>query len=369
MHVSAQRVLTLLIGTLLANPITALRNNIKPCPEACSQSNDPHDWIDYHSLDRLGQCKEPMLLDFSLFTPLNQTDTDFKFLTCTPESVENGEDADQKRRSTSDFEYQEAKFPLQLVKWGGPEITGDNNESIKNLIGNVQSWLGKSSPEDQFHIFGKSGDTVIGMYIGLQLERSSAVQSITEQMLGHLDENGTPLMALQRCGPLAANSMGLAISTDGDLNSVQRLIRQWISGDCPSDFDDVTEVSETSFSMAPATAMTTSLHRRGPAVWSRADNCDYKQVEDGDSCGSLAEKCGISGDDFTKYNDDKDLCSTLTPGQYVCCSEGELPDFSPDPSENGTCYTHLVESKDSCSTLAASHSITVDDIESFNEHT
>ncbi|KAI3341076.1 glycoside hydrolase superfamily [Ustulina deusta] len=73
----------------------------------------------------------------------------------------------------------------------------------------------------------------------------------------------------------------------------------------------------------------------------RAD-CKTEKVEFGDSCESLAKKCGISGDDFTKYNNN-DTCSTLAPGGIVCCSEGDLPDIRPKPESNGTCAQSDIE--------------------------
>ncbi|OJJ96383.1 glycoside hydrolase family 18 protein, partial [Aspergillus aculeatus ATCC 16872] len=100
-----------------------------------------------------------------------------------------------------------------------------------------------------------------------------------------------------------------------------------------------------------------------------SSTCSYIQVVSGDLCGTLADECGITLDDFYEYNSASDLCTTLAVGQYVCCSAGDLPDFAPTVSANGTCYTYYVQWGDSCSALAAAYSMTVDDIESFNSET
>lgn len=50
----------------------------------------------------------------------------------------------------------------------------------------------------------------------------------------------------------------------------------------------------------------------------RAD-CKTQTVVAGDGCASLAKRCGISAADFTKYNPDSKLCSSLQIGQRVCC--------------------------------------------------
>jgi hypothetical protein len=75
--------------------------------------------------------------------------------------------------------------------------------------------------------------------------------------------------------------------------------------------------------------------------------CRDMQVIKDDSCGSLASRCGISGSDLNKYNSKTaNLCSTLKPPQYVCCSEGELPDHTPQRSADGTCFTYEIKADD-----------------------
>jgi GH18 family chitinase len=116
-----------------------------------------------------------------------------------------------------------------------------------------------------------------------------------------------------------------------------------------------------------ATAKTNSTVR-ARALHGRAE-CRTVQVVSGDSCAALATRCGISGADFTKYNPGSTFCSTLRPGQHVCCSSGDLPDFRPQPNEDGSCYSYQVKANDNCADLAAAYSLTLDDIEEFNKKT
>lgn len=97
--------------------------------------------------------------------------------------------------------------------------------------------------------------------------------------------------------------------------------------------------------------------------------CSTITVVSGDSCASLANRCGISSAQFYDYNPQPNLCATLAVGQLVCCTAGSLPDNTPSPYANGTCYTYRVQSGDYCSALATTYSITVDDIESYNDDT
>lgn len=75
-------------------------------------------------------------------------------------------------------------------------------------------------------------------------------------------------------------------------------------------------------------------------------------LSSGDSCASLATRCDITTTEFYDYNPATDLCSTLVVGELICCTSGSLPDLAPSPYANGTCYTYLVESGDSCSDIA-----------------
>jgi LysM repeat protein len=97
--------------------------------------------------------------------------------------------------------------------------------------------------------------------------------------------------------------------------------------------------------------------------------CKTKNVFSGDSCGSLASKCGLSSTDFMKVNTKKNLCSTLAVGQPVCCTRGDLPDVRPKPKPSGYCFDYTIQKDDICSSIAARNGLTVANLESFNKNT
>ncbi|KAI1483610.1 glycoside hydrolase family 18 protein [Daldinia eschscholtzii] len=113
------------------------------------------------------------------------------------------------------------------------------------------------------------------------------------------------------------------------------------------------------------TGATAYLHRIHD-ITKRGD-CTTETVVSGDGCASLAERCGISGADFTKYNPDPNLCSTLQIGQRVCCSLGTLPDIRPKPEPNGTCASYTVQGGDTCSSIAATNGLSASEVEDFNK--
>jgi hypothetical protein len=97
--------------------------------------------------------------------------------------------------------------------------------------------------------------------------------------------------------------------------------------------------------------------------------CSYILVQSGDSCGSLASRCGITPAQFTQYNPGSTFCSTLMPQQPVCCSEGAVPDLRPKQNADGTCFSYKVQAGEYCQLIASNHYITVADIETYNSQT
>lgn len=100
-----------------------------------------------------------------------------------------------------------------------------------------------------------------------------------------------------------------------------------------------------------------------------AQVCTYILVNSGDSCASLATRCKISAADFTKYNPSSTLCSTLAIGEPVCCSSGSLPNLTPQKNPDGTCASYTVKAGDYCGLIAQNNHITVDNIEAYNTKT
>lgn len=97
--------------------------------------------------------------------------------------------------------------------------------------------------------------------------------------------------------------------------------------------------------------------------------CKTKSVVAGDSCTSMATKCGLKVADFTAlHSDDKTFCS-LAAGQPVCCTHGKLPDITPKPNNDGSCFVYTIKPDDSCDFLAASHGLTKEQIDDFNKNT
>jgi chitinase len=99
-------------------------------------------------------------------------------------------------------------------------------------------------------------------------------------------------------------------------------------------------------------------------------SCSYIQAQAGEGCWALAQRCqNITQAQLIQYNNAPDFCNNLEVGQYVCCTAGALPSFSPKPSDNGTCFIYTVQDGDSCSAIAMANHLTVDKLNNFNNQT
>ena len=99
------------------------------------------------------------------------------------------------------------------------------------------------------------------------------------------------------------------------------------------------------------------------------DECETIKVQSDNGCAELATRCGISGEKLSKYNPAKDFCSTLRVDQTICCTTGDLPDLTPKPGKDGSCYAYTTKKGDNCADIATENQITKKDIEDFNGDT
>jgi hypothetical protein len=97
--------------------------------------------------------------------------------------------------------------------------------------------------------------------------------------------------------------------------------------------------------------------------------CSYILVNSGDSCASLAARYNITPTEFTQYNPSSTLCSTLVPKEPVCCSSGSLPNLTPQQNPDGTCYSYIIQNGDFCQLIASNNYITVSDVGAYNTQT
>ena len=355
------------------------------CPSPCSNTGlDSHGWPVYHSVDRLGWCDQPMLLDFALFNQLDDEKTHVSLAACAADlptaSVTGNTGSTTGELCLPDTNLnntEKVTAQLQLVSSSSTQSgTADNVIEALNEL-NALSSLRPSGCNETIQ-FAISGEVAVGIYVGSGLGAQGVLPSVLDQLVDYIQNDGFPdSLLVQLCddsGRSARYALGVVAVTESDLASVQASVQTWKNSRCVSTTSEqmahtwqnitfsVPSLPTSSNSSNITSAVDSSKLRR------RDDECTTVQIVSGDSCTTLAGECGLTLTDFEVYNDA--LCdSPLQPGQYVCCSEGTLPNYSPKPDDDDNCYVYLVETGDDCSTIAAAYDLTVDEIESYNNDT
>ncbi|GLA53900.1 hypothetical protein AnigIFM63604_011204 [Aspergillus niger] len=338
----------------------------KPCPAPCS-STDPADWFVYPDLERLAQCNESMLLDFNIYNTVTDPQHHSTMYTCTTP----GDLASWGPFSTNSSDSgSSSPVTYEVGIWKASSPPGSSQ--LLALLRDMHSYLIANPHKGE--LFGYSNRVSVGVYLGGSLQLTPNVDFALNEMIS-LSQNSTYDRAiLQYCGSNANNTLGVAVSTNGDITTVQQYIQSWSKAECISDYDShssgtttlwtsQTGLRNSTGAFTTITSNTTtsshSLTRR------RSQHGHFHGHTHSHTHAHLAHR-----DSSCSYIQVvSDLCSTLEVGQYVCCSSGGLPDFSPSAYSNGTCYTYTVQSGDTCSALAQTYSLTVAEIDSYNNDT
>ncbi|KAK1855211.1 class V chitinase chi100 [Colletotrichum chrysophilum] len=386
------------LATTSAAPAAISNNTLAPelvdlvlsrCPAGCNESGlNSGNWTLYPRLGRLSMCNETMLLDFN---PSNSLRKDETVRACTASFAVGASNVTSNNTTQgpsclpkcSVTKVQESlQLAFNVTKT--PAELKDFEAASEQLAASLSQ---RESNSTDIVSFAYSNTVALGLFAGSGVR--DIPSSVLRQLITKIKAAGfSDSVVAQLCakdGRSSRYSLGIAVSGDRDLKFVQDAVATWASGECITSFDNVEDWQDITLQVpsisnnstasfgnstrANSTAGTASSVSSRSNMLQRRAECSTVQVVSGDSCASLAAECGISASDFTTYNPDSTLCSTLQVGQHVCCSAGDLPDFRPQPNSDGTCFSYYVVPGDSCSSLGAANSLTNDEIESFNTQT
>jgi hypothetical protein len=353
-------------------PANPTYGNLEGCPERCSVTGaSTGNWSVYASLKQVSRCKQTMFYGFSLYDPIDDPTINHRIQACSSFGPDFAEIPSSSAKIASAGPT-DVRFE---VGWW-QEGFGLAAPGIRSLIRQIRKYIdhGHGETDRPFVMFGQSGQATIGIYIGQGLLN----QGISESALRILHDNlanlnaSTPSLAMQLCGPGydSTHTFGVIATSNGTFTPIQDAIKTWANATCLSFAGSASFPGQVAFTKpllstnGTVPANSTILAKTG--LHARA-TCKTVQVVSGDSCTSLATRCGISGFSFDQYN--PGICSSLKPGQHVCCSSGTLPDFRPKPNADGSCYSYQVKADDNCASLAAANGLTLEDIEEFNQNT
>ncbi|KAL4924283.1 uncharacterized protein BDV17DRAFT_295599 [Aspergillus undulatus] len=177
---------------------------------------------------------------------------------------------------------------------------------------------GHGTTERPLIIYGQSGQTTIGLYIGQGLLN----EAISESALKMFQDNHenvnvlTPTLAVQLCqsGYDSTYIFGIKATSNGTFSPIQNAIKSWANATCLS-FSGSTKFTGPAKFTTPllrgnrtVTTTNSTIHALHPSA-----ECRTVQIDAGNGCADLAKKCGISAADFTKYNPGDDFYAILKP--------------------------------------------------------
>ncbi|KAH8673384.1 glycoside hydrolase family 18 protein [Xylariales sp. PMI_506] len=360
------------------------------CPERCGiVGPEPGNWSVYHNLDQLASCQQQVFLDFSVADHVDDPKSLHRIRACTMWTP------DLYRLPIGELPVPavEVNTTYQVGWWDGDGGATITQVDTLSLIKQMRGYFGKGHglTNRTSIVFGRANSAAVGLYIGKALQNEGMAEvALGQYILNTIGKEGVSGgVAMQLCEPGwdADHVFGFMATIDGSFGAIQDAMALWSRAECISSraFSDTVNITGSAFVTSPPlspilngnstflnytdyTNTTQPSQLSARARVKRAD-CTTVQVIQNDSCASLAVKCGISGATFTSYNPSSTLCSTLQPGQHVCCSAGTLPDFRPKPNSDGSCATYTTIADDNCYSIAASNSLTVDDLENFNTDT
>lgn len=410
----ASRLLLLSAASGLASGLSQFQRfelNKTPCPGACDPSGNTTKWFTYHSVDEFAACNEPLLLNFNLYTPVDDDSTHTTIRACTlgnahskvnfltasgyvapdalgatnfgpssPQrrdgsgstaSVAHGGRTAAKSNSTAYMTKSETNDPLSS------KATEDMNTAAQALQRNLRQQT--VIPGKKKIAFAYLHGTLIGLYSGSQVDLMQTSESMLDQLITALesqDSDSAPSRkSLEICGGhcTASHIFGVVADAGGDFRAVQSIVKSWNDGKLLSAKSEAEAESITKSSLwTYASNNSTQQHRRRSHVrqLSPRAECRNIKVEAEDTCPSLATRCGIGSKALENFNKGTpNFCTTLQPGQHVCCSSGTLPDVKPSPDPDGSCTYHEVQEDEYCKTIAVSYGLTLDDLFDYNKKT
>lgn len=343
------------------------------CPMPCGDE-PPSKWTVYPSSERFELCDKPMLFDMAIYSPID-TAVFTKVRACTVDGNEDDEEEESsrklKRRADGACLASTAPESQKSLQLGRQGSTSDRIDVVLGALEGLQTRFDIESSCGNSVLFSWYNGTIAAIWSGAAIRKDSVSSALGGLITNIRDEGVSQSMTSQLCNDDRNSNhiLGITIDTTGDLGSVQETIVAWADGECIADLDSsLSEVKiwdKADFEITLArNATSRSLEGRGLSA--RAD-CRTEKVVSGDTCPKLADRCGISPADFTKYNPGDGFCSKLQPEQRVCCSSGTLPDIAPKPDEDGNCAYVYVLPDENCSIISARFGVTNEDLEEYNK--
>ncbi|KAJ4376059.1 hypothetical protein N0V83_001340 [Neocucurbitaria cava] len=401
----------------------AASSPIDPCPIQCSKAgNDPTKWTHLHGEPALKRCQEPVLFDTAIFTAVDDPDTLITLRSCTASGTNTTQEMDynpapftfgsplERRQSNNSVSSNSTlgysklaalegcnanaegirnQTAVHILQWRyGRDGILANKAEIVTAVQKLRDYLRTQPNCKSTTMLAQFRGAVVGLYVGTEVLNADA-DIVVDKLVKAIDGAGeVSALASEVCRENTPASWNVGVYADfrGNISATQAAIGNWVQGKCLTGYDSKDAEEQIPITFIRRTSVPQELHimsgleqtsepisgsakRHIRSELRPRDTCKYLKVVSGDSCYSLSQACGISQTQFTGFNSKTDFCKTLKPDQYVCCSKGDLPDFTPKPNADGSCATYQIVADDTCFSIAEAHFLTAQNITDFNKKT
>lgn len=311
-----------------------------------------------------------MLLAFSAHTPLKDKSKGHGIKACV---LGNGGSDTPLSTSSSNKPSRTAavnatKISVELAQWNALNAVDASKFNVSATMGAAQTRM-KKTTNVLSHLCRPQERAAVGIWIGALVRddifRAEVIKKFFEKM--NSGEKREKQIA-HLCDESHGADFGFGITVaygDLALETVQEDVKAWADSTCIKNTPQTSQFGDPALTTKPPARRS---RRSAPnnKLWSRG-LCRSMRVGQGEGCYDLAEKCGISLNDFQKCNPGSNFCSSLQPKQPVCCSEGTLP--KPEKGSDGSCAAYTVQGGDTCGSIAAFNGIQTSDLENWNKKT
>jgi hypothetical protein len=307
-----------------------------PCPKPCSEVGpDPINWTRIPRLDALEYCDEPLLFEINVQNDLNGDGAKVPLRACSQAESVTKPDLDGRQAGSllsiannCGAEVEKTTLDAQATNSGSNLSARDlSAEHLHAAVGQLFSYLERAPTCGATIFFAKAGNVAAGLYSGAEIHHDSAINVLKtfQERVG----KGDRMLQLCEADTSAARTFGVVVGTLESLADVQGAVKAWTNNECikPGSEDSSVPVKvDIGVLVSSVAASTNSSNAANTPSRHKRALCRDIQVNEGDSCASLASRCGVSGFNFEKFNPKTNFCGTLMPKQYVCCTAGDLPD-------------------------------------------
>ncbi|KAH6656191.1 chitinase [Plectosphaerella plurivora] len=359
----------------------------------------PLNWTYLHGAEALNRCKEPMLLSMVLDNRLDDPSKHTTIRACTAsEEVQEAEEisnaspfafgkpekraldeAELAATCATDMHKSANETTLYYHEWltdAGSNVSGNISDTTTTLS-KLQEYISTVADDCKpSFVLAKTRNAIVGLFTGSSVGKQS-VAPLVGYLANYIKDKENyeaGRVAIQNCHGKRPSAWGIGVVADlqGNITAVQESLANWRDAKCIESPDTNMPWMETVldiWSLKASTSTNGTLPESNSTLARRADECRALQVGSGDTCTTMAQRCGISLTRFQNFNTAKNFCDPLMDKVWACCTVGDVPDFRPKPDADGICYSYDIGDGDGCWDVADAYYLKVADIESLNKQT